>query len=169
MSLDEKMILLATCFLFLPYQVASVGIVRILVQAFCRHKLVDAIKNQTGAIFLYGFIGLELIVTILHSNWTGLGNTWLFVLIGLYGAYYRSSITKNTFEKMCDLIIILSIFAAIYGLYQFNQISIANGRSFLELWLKNNNECLNPKKLDRFKCLERKRALYFDEFITENV
>ena len=43
------------------------------------------------------------------------------------------------------------------------------GRSFLELWLKNNNECLNPKKLDRFKCLERKRALYFDEFITENV
>ena len=43
------------------------------------------------------------------------------------------------------------------------------GRSFLELWLKNKNECLNPKKLDRFKCLERKRALYFDEFITENV
>ena len=99
MSLDEKMILLATCFLFLPYQIASVGIACILVQAFCRHKLVDAIKNQTGAIFLYGFIGLELIVTILYSNWNGFGNTWLFVLIGLYGAYYRKSITKNTFEK----------------------------------------------------------------------
>ena len=99
MSLDEKMILLATCFLFLPYQVASVLIVCILVQAFCRHKLVDAIKNQTGAIFLYGFIGLELTVTILYSNWNGFGNTWLFVLIGFYGAYYRKSITKNTFEK----------------------------------------------------------------------
>ena len=51
------------------------------------------------AIFLYGFIGLEFIVTILYSNWNGFGNTWLFVLIGLYGAYYRKSITKNTFEK----------------------------------------------------------------------
>ena len=94
---------------FLPYQIASVGIACILVQAFCRHKLVDAIKNQTGAIFLYSFIGLEFIVTILHSNWNGFGNTWLFVLVGLYGAYYRKSITKSTFEKMCDLIIILSI------------------------------------------------------------
>ena len=137
MSLDEKMILLATCFLFLPYQIASVGIACILVQAFCRHKLVDAIKNQTGAIFLYGFIGLEFIVTILYSNWNGFGNTWLFVLIGLYGAYYRKSITKSTFEKMCDLIIILSIFAAIYGLYQFNQISVANGRTFLEFHIFN--------------------------------
>lgn len=137
MNLDEKMLLLATCFLFLPYQIASVGIACILVQAFCRHKLVDAIKNQTGAIFLYSFIGLEFIVTILHSNWNGFGNTWLFVLIGLYGAYYRKSITKSTFEKMCDLIIILSIFAAIYGLYQFNQISVANGRTFLEFHIFN--------------------------------
>ena len=41
------------------------------------------------------------------------------------------------FEKMCDLIIILSIFATIYGLYQFNQISIANGRTFLEFHIFN--------------------------------
>ena len=132
MNLDEKMILLATAFLFLPYQIASVAVACVLIQALCRHKLVDAIKNQTGAIFFYSFIVLEFIVSIFHSNWTGFGNTWLFVLIGLYGAYYRRSITKNTFEKMCDLIIILSVFAAIYGLYQFNQISLANGRTFLE-------------------------------------
>ena len=124
-------------FLFLPYQIASVAVACILIQALCRHKLVDAIKNQTGAIFFYSFIVLEFIVSIFHSNWTGFGNTWLFVLIGLYGAYYRRSITKSTFEKMCDLIIILSVFAAIYGLYQFNQISLANGRTFLEFHIFN--------------------------------
>ena len=43
------------------------------------------------------------------------------------------------------------------------------GKSFLELWLKNKNICLNKKNLDRFKQLENKRALYYDEFITENV
>ena len=96
MNLDEKMILLATAFLFLPYQIASVAVACVLIQALCRHKLVDAIKNQTGAIFFYSFIVLEFIVSIFHSNWTGFGNTWLFVLIGLYGAYYRRSITKNT-------------------------------------------------------------------------
>ena len=53
MNLDEKMILLATAFLFLPYQIASVAVACVLIQALCRHKLVDAIKNQTGAIFLY--------------------------------------------------------------------------------------------------------------------
>ena len=137
MNLDEKMILLATAFLFLPYQIASVGIACVLIQALCRHKMGDAIKNQTSAILFYSFNVLEFIVSIFHSNWTGFGNTWLFVLIGLYGAYYRRCITKNTFEKMCDLIIILSVFAAIYGLYQFNQISLANGRTFLEFYIFN--------------------------------
>ena len=100
MNLDEKMILLATAFLFLPYQIASVAVACVLIQALCRHKLVDAIKNQTGAIFFYSFIVLEFIVSIFHSNWTGFGNTWLFVLIGLYGAYYRRCITKSTFETV---------------------------------------------------------------------
>lgn len=136
-NLDEKMILLATLFLFLPYQIASIGIACILVQALCRHKLVDALKQQTGALFFYSFVGLEFVVTILHANWNGFGNVWLFVLIGLYGAYYRKSVTKNCFEKMCDLIVALSVLAAIYGLYQFNQISIANGRTFLEFHIFN--------------------------------
>ena len=136
-NLDEKMILLATLFLFLPYQIASIGIACILVQALCRHKLVDALKQQTGALFFYSFVGLEFVVTILHANWNGFGNVWLFVLIGLYGAYYRKSVTKNCFEKMCDLIVVLSVLAAIYGLYQFNQISIANGRTFLEFYIFN--------------------------------
>lgn len=136
-NLDEKMILLATLFLFLPYQIASIGIACILVQALCRHKLVDALKQQTGALFFYSFVGLEFVVTILHANWNGFGNVWLFVLIGLYGVYYRKSVTKNCFEKMCDLIVVLSVLAAIYGLYQFNQISIANGRTFLEFHIFN--------------------------------
>lgn len=136
-NFDEKMILLATLFLFLPYQIASIGTACILVQALCRHKLVDALKQQTGALFFYSFVGLEFVVTILHANWNGFGNVWLFVLIGLYGAYYRKSVTKNCFEKMCDLIVALSVLAAIYGLYQFNQISIANGRTFLELHIFN--------------------------------
>ena len=136
-NFDEKMILLATLFLFLPYQIASIGIACILVQALCRHKLVDALKQQTGALFFYSFVGLEFVVTILHANWNGFGNVWLFVLIGLYGAYYRKSVTKNCFEKMCDLIVVLSVLAAIYGLYQFNQISIANGRAFLEFHIFN--------------------------------
>lgn len=136
-NFDEKMILLATLFLFLPYQIASIGIACILVQALCHHKLVDALKQQTGALFFYSFVGLEFVVTILHANWNGFGNVWLFVLIGLYGAYYRKSVTKNCFEKMCDLIVVLSVLAAIYGLYQFNQISIANGRTFLEFHIFN--------------------------------
>ena len=52
------------------------------------------------------------------------------MLIGLYGAYYRRSITKNTFEKMCDLIIILSVFAAIYGL------------SLIHIWQQQINEAV---------------------------
>ena len=136
-NFDEKMILLATLFLFLPYQIASIGIACILVQALCRHKLVDALKQQTGTLFFYSFVGLEFVVTILHANWNGFGNVWLFVLIVLYGAYYRKSVTKNCFEKMCDLIVVLSVLAAIYGLYQFNQISIANGRTFLEFHIFN--------------------------------
>ena len=44
---------------------------------------------------------------------------------------------RTLLKRCCDLIIILSIFAAIYGLYQFNQISVANGRTFLEFHIFN--------------------------------
>ena len=43
------------------------------------------------------------------------------------------------------------------------------GRTFMELWIKNRKKCINRKNLERFKPLENKRALYYDEFITENV
>lgn len=137
LNFDEKMILLSSAFLFLPFEYASVAIALVLVQALVRHQLVDAIKNQTGALFFYGFVILEFIVSALHSNWNGFGNTWLFILIGFYGAYYRKHITKNCFEIMCDLIIALSVVAAVYALFQFNQISIANGRTFLEFHIFN--------------------------------
>lgn len=42
-------------------------------------------------------------------------------------------------------------------------------RTFLELWIKNKNVCLNKKNKKAFKPLEKKRVMYYDEFITENV
>lgn len=43
------------------------------------------------------------------------------------------------------------------------------GRTFLELWIKNKNVCLNRKNKEKFKPLEQKRVMYYDDFITENV
>ena len=63
-NFDEKMILLATLFLFLPFEIASVGIACILIQAFCRHKLVDAVKNQTGALLFQFFMQIGMVLAM---------------------------------------------------------------------------------------------------------
>ena len=57
MNLDEKMILLATAFLFLPYQIASVAVACVLIQALCRHKLVDIRIHKCRSNF--SFIALS--------------------------------------------------------------------------------------------------------------
>ena len=128
----EKSILLVVAGLFLPFQYASVVIGIVLVYALMKGDLIQAIKEQTGAIWLYGFVLLEIGVSLFYQNWMGLLNSFGYLGIALFIAYYRKNINPKLFQYIITEIIILSLFAAAYGLYEFKVVSENSGYSFFD-------------------------------------
>ena len=132
MNSFEKSILLAVASLFLPFQYASLVLGIILVYALWKGKLIQAIQKQPGAIWLYSFVVLEILVSMFYQNWIGLLNAFGYLGIALFVAYYRDHINPKLFQYMLTEIIFLSIFSAIYGLYEFKLVSEHSGYSFFD-------------------------------------
>lgn len=126
----EKSILIAVAGLFLPFQLASVVVGIVLVYALIKGDLLASIKKQTGAIWLYAFVFLQIIVSLFYQNWVGLLNAFGYLGIALFIAYYRNTINPKLFQYIVSEIIILSLFAAAYGLYEFKIVSENSGYSF---------------------------------------
>ena len=126
----EKSILIAVAGLFLPFQYASIVVGIVLVYALLKGDLIHSVKKQTGAIWLYAFVILQIIVSLFYQNWIGLLNAFGYVGIALFIAYYRDTINPKLFQYILSEIILLSLFAAAYGLYEFKIVSENSGYSF---------------------------------------
>lgn len=136
-SIDEYMILFACASLFLPMQISALCIVAVLVYALVNKKLISSIKKQPGAIFLYGFCILEIIVSLYYSNMTGVINAVGMLIVALYIAYYRTVINPRLFEYILEIILTLSIVVAIYGLFEYSHYSMIDGHSIFDLYIPN--------------------------------
>lgn len=128
----EKSILIGIAGLFLPFQYASVVIGALLVYAFFKGNLIQCVKEQRGAIWLYAFVLLEIIVSLWYKNWIGVLNSFGFLGMALFIAYYRKILNPKLFQYILSEIILLSILAAGYGLYEFKIVSEKNGYSFFD-------------------------------------
>ena len=128
----EKSILIAVAGLFLPFQYASVVIGLVLLYAACKTNLIESVKKTPGAIWLYSFIALQIVVSLFYQNWVGLLNSFGYLGIGLFIAYYRQQLNPKLFQYILSEIIILSLFAAAYGLYEFKVVSENSGYSFFD-------------------------------------
>lgn len=85
-------------------------------------KIINAFKNTPKTKYLIIFMLLTLAVSLIYQNWIGVGCVVLiFIFISLM-LYYRQYINKDTFEFIVDLLIVLSVLWAIYGLYEHTQI-----------------------------------------------
>lgn len=127
----EKAILLSVTSLFLPYQFSAVVLGLVVLYSLYTHQLIPSIKEQTGALWLYGFIGLELVVSCFYQNTIGILNTFGILLIGLFIAIYRKALTPQLFSMIILEVLLLSWLAAGYGLYEYYKICTRNQ---LNMW-----------------------------------
>lgn len=133
----ERSILIAIAGLFLPFQFAAAVLSAILLYAAIKGNLIRDIKNQKGAIWFYSFCVLELGVSLGHHNWVGLLNVGGFILIGFFVAFYRKHLTPKLFQYVISELIFLSWFAGIYGLFEFQKVSVRKGYAFFDFVVQN--------------------------------
>ncbi len=135
--LSDYLILIGICSLFLPHTLTIIVFVGIVCVAFFKLDLIEDLKKQKGKAFIYGFIFLEILVSLFYRNWTGLAVSFSFFLLFLYIAFYQAHTSEKLFSYLIECSLICSFLLCFYVLFQFNQISIANGYHFSDFHIFN--------------------------------
>ncbi|MDO4467966.1 MAG: O-antigen ligase family protein [Bacillota bacterium] len=141
LSKEEKIILTSVLFLFIgPYSL-MVFLFGVIVWEIKEKRFFEEIKNQPGYQFLYSFIFLGIVVSLLCKNFMGLVNMGGYLILFGFMLYYRKHLTKRLLPILLEEIVLLSIVVNIIGLGQFAYLSNKHGHSFFEFKVFN-----SPKK-----------------------
>ncbi len=116
---QDQLLVLFSCFvLTFPFYISGpIYVIEALYLLYTK-KGIDAFKNTPKIKYLYLFLGLSLIVSVISKNLIGVGCVVAIAIFIMLMLYYREHITPELFELIVDLLIFLSIFWAIYGLYE---------------------------------------------------
>lgn len=121
-SFDQLMIIL-TCFsLTFPFYICGPILIIEFIYLLYTKKAIHAFKNTPKVKYLFIFLGLSAIISLIYQNWVGIATVAGLFLAFTLMVYYRHYITVEVFEFVLDMLIILSILWAIYGLYEQMQI-----------------------------------------------
>lgn len=120
-SLDNKLVLLSIIALFLPYSFSFAYLIFLAIYIIVRNQnliVTSMVKKTPGYIFLLIAVVYLTINSLFHLNWLGVANSLGAALILFIYLFYRSIITKELFSHLINLILIVSIFVAIYSLFE---------------------------------------------------
>ncbi|NME44723.1 O-antigen ligase family protein [Faecalicoccus pleomorphus] len=133
----DWMLLLVTVSLFLTQYVMAGVLILYLGWMIYKKQLWSAIKEQPGALWIYLFVFLEIIVSLFATNFTGLVNAIGMLLVVGFISGYRQQIHPKLFHYMIDIMLIGSIFVGILALFQFADFSAQKGYDFFEFHIQN--------------------------------
>lgn len=119
----DQLLLIFTCFSFtFPFYILGPILLIEFIYLLVSKKAIIALKQTPQIKFLYLFVLISLSISIIHKNILGaLATLGIFIVIILM-IYYRKHINQSTFEFIIDMLIVLSILWAIYGIYEQFQI-----------------------------------------------
>ena len=119
----DQLLLIFTCFSFtFPFYILGPILVIECIYLFVSKKAINALKETPKIKFLYLFVLISLSISLIHKNILGaLATVAIFIAIVLM-VYYRKHVNQSTFEFIIDMLIVLSILWAIYGIYEQFQI-----------------------------------------------
>ena len=133
----DWMLLMVTVSLFLTQYVTAAVLLVFLGWTAYKKELWVSIKEQPGAIWIYLFIGIEIIVSFFANNLIGLVNALGTLLVMGFISVYRKQVHPKLFHYMIDIMLIGSIFVGILALFQFADFSAQKGYDFFEFHIQN--------------------------------
>lgn len=133
----DWMILLIVVSLFCTQYVTAAALFGFLGVMIWKRKLWSSIQCQPGFLWIYLFIALEVVVSLVASNVTGMINAIGMFLVMTFISVYRTEIHSRLWTLCIDLMLVLSLLAGLYALIQFAHFSFQEGYSFFEFHIQN--------------------------------
>lgn len=119
----DQLLLIFTCFSFtFPFYILVPILFIEFIYLLYSKKAIEVLKSTPSMKYLYLFILLAISTSLFHKNLLGvLASIGLFIAI-IFMVYFRKNVNVSTFEFILDMLIVLSILWAIYGIYEQFQI-----------------------------------------------
>ena len=126
-SKPERMIILSVILLAFPFYICVPLYIIQVIYLFKTKEIQAAFKNTTNSKYLLYFLSFSFLVSLFFQNYIGIIVTLALVIIISIMLYYRVHINASVFDFIVELIIMLSIFWAIIGFYEYLMILEKNG------------------------------------------
>ena len=116
---QQRYIIVAALSLFLPFYMCAGVILFLTMRLMWTGEIQNAYHRDPINRLLFFFCGLSMIVSLFYSNYVGIAVAFFLLVGGLFIMYYKAHITPQLFDFITNLIIVLSVFAALYGLIEY--------------------------------------------------
>ena len=127
LSLNKKIIVYGVLSLFLPIYLCLPLLLCILLFLLYKGEIVKAYRNVDKSYFILLFSILSFIVSLVYKNYVGAICTIGVLMIMTFILYYRLYIDRRLFEFILRLIVLLSLFSAAVGFFEYLNILHKNG------------------------------------------
>lgn len=137
-SIHDWIILAMVTSIFLPHTLFLVALTVLDVYILWKDKMIPTLmENQTGKKYIYLFLLLSGIVSLINVNGYGLTITLGFLGLFAFIGYYQGHIHEKLFMYIIEWTTLCSLINGMYALVQFAQISHAGGYSFFDFHIFN--------------------------------
>ncbi|UTY37810.1 O-antigen ligase family protein [Allocoprobacillus halotolerans] len=115
----QRYIIVAVFSMFLPFYMCGAILIFLTLRLLWKGEIQEAYKQIPKSRYILYFCLLSAIVSLVYQNYYGLVCSIGLLFILSFVLYYRIHITLRLFEYITNCLVVLSIFAAIYGLIEY--------------------------------------------------
>ena len=116
---NQRYIIVAILSMFLPFYMCATVLIFLTIRLLLKGEIQDAYRKTAKSQYILYFCGLSFVVSLFYQNYYGAGCSLGILAILSFVLYYRQHITGELFEFIMNCIIVLSVFAALYGLIEY--------------------------------------------------
>ena len=115
----QRYIIVAVFSMFLPFYMCGGILIFLTLRLLWKGEIQEAYRQIPKSRFIIYFCLLSAIVSLFYQNYYGFVCSIGILVILSFVLYYRIHIDSRLFEYITNCIIVLSIFAALYGLIEY--------------------------------------------------
>ena len=116
---NQRYIIVAIFSMFLPFYMCGAVIVFLTLRLLLNGEIQEAYKKTPASRYILIFCLLSSIVSLFYKNYAGFACSIGILVILSFILYYRMHITSELFEFITNVLIVMSLFAAFYGLIEY--------------------------------------------------
>lgn len=115
----QFMLLITILALFLPFYICFIIWLLQCLYLLYTKEMIQAYQHRTGSKYVLLFSLISMLVSLFYRNYIGAGCTIIVLCVLSIVIYYMEHITLSLFEWLVDIILVMSIFSAVYGLFEY--------------------------------------------------